>query len=179
MQAAEIISWSQVLQNPPPLSSQTRKTFMSKGCLSREAGDTQNLHTHTHTPLPQWDTNTHTHTHTHTHTPLPQCILGVPWTGGCGRGWGYRIATKPTKSSLLCFFKKKFAETPYFIVFWGCAFFGPSCHKKGSFGHPPQKRKNLTENWTAHFWVFFGFSCFFVPFFAFFGCLFMIFVWRV
>ena len=45
------------------------------------------------------------------------------------------------------FFKNLFSETPVFIVFWGCARFGPGCQgkKKGNFGHPP-KKKNLTDN---------------------------------
>ena len=36
--------------------------------------------------------------------------------------------------------KKEKAETPIFIVFWGCALFGPSCQKR-KFGHPPKKEK--------------------------------------
>ena len=34
-----------------------------------------------------------------------------------------------SKNDAYLFFKKK-AETPIFIVFWGCALFGPSCQKR-------------------------------------------------
>ena len=43
------------------------------------------------------------------------------------------------------FFKRKCAETPNFIVFLRCTLFGPSCQKKGNFGHPPKKKKILTD----------------------------------
>ena len=36
--------------------------------------------------------------------------------------------------------RKWVAETPIFIVFLGCAFFGQVV-KKGNFGHPPKKEK--------------------------------------
>ena len=39
------------------------------------------------------------------------------------------------------FFKNWFAETPIFIVFWGCALSGPSCQKRQFLDTPPQKRK--------------------------------------
>ena len=41
----------------------------------------------------------------------------------------------------ICFFKKCFAETPIFIVFFGCALFGPSCQKREILD-THQKRKN-------------------------------------
>ena len=41
------------------------------------------------------------------------------------------------------FSKKKFAETPIFIVFFGCALFGPSCQKREILGHPPKKEENF------------------------------------
>ena len=41
--------------------------------------------------------------------------------------------------------KKKQAETPIFIVFWGCAFAGPSCQKRQFLDTPP-KKKILTDN---------------------------------
>ena len=43
----------------------------------------------------------------------------------------------------ICFFKKKFAETPIFIVFFGCAHFGPSCQKR-EFWTPTQKRRKFS-----------------------------------
>ena len=63
--------------------------------------------------------------------------------------------------------KRKFAEIPIFIVFWGCALFGPSCQKREILDTHP-KRKILTDNWKAHFWFSFGFSCFFSFCFCFF-----------
>ena len=64
------------------------------------------------------------------------------------------------------------AETPIFIVFLGCALLGPSCQKKEILDTHPKKKKILTDNWKAHFWVFFGFSCFF----SFFVCFFFFYV---
>ena len=43
------------------------------------------------------------------------------------------------------FFKKEKAETPIFIVFGGCALFGPSCQKR-KIWTPNQKKKILTDN---------------------------------
>ena len=40
-------------------------------------------------------------------------------------------------------FSKKGPETPIFIVFFGRALFGPSCQKKGNFGHPPKQEENF------------------------------------
>ena len=72
-------------------------------------------------------------------------------------------------------FSKKLAETPIFIVFFGCALFGPRCQKKGNFGHPPKKEK-IDWNWKAHF-LFFFCVCFF--FFCFYGgfIFFVVFFW--
>ena len=65
-------------------------------------------------------------------------------------------------------FQKKGPETPIFIVFFGCAVFGPSCQKREILDTHPKKKKIFTDNWKAHFWVFFVFSCFFfVLFFLF------------
>ena len=90
-------------------------------------------------------------------------------------GFGF-FGPKMAVSWRICFLQKKFAETPIFIVFLGCALFGPSC-QKGKFWTPTQKRKKLTDNWKAHFWVFFGFSCFFFFFFFFvFFCMFCCFL---
>ena len=52
-----------------------------------------------------------------------------------------------------CFSKMWCAETPIFIVFWGCALSGPSCQKREFLDTPP-KKKILTDNWKAHFLVF-------------------------
>ena len=61
------------------------------------------------------------------------------------------------------FFKKCFAETPLFIVFWG-AHFLDQVVKKGKIWTPTKK---LIDNWKAHFLVF---LCFFV-FFSFLSLL--------
>ena len=42
--------------------------------------------------------------------------------------------------------KKKFAETPIFIVFFGCALFGPSCQKRENLDTHPKKKKIFTDN---------------------------------
>ena len=44
------------------------------------------------------------------------------------------------------FSKKKFAETPIFIVFFGCAFFGPSCQEREILDTHPKKKKIFTDN---------------------------------
>ena len=62
-------------------------------------------------------------------------------------------------------FQKKGPETTIFIVFFVCALFGPSCQKREILDTQPKKKKIFTDNWKAHFWVFFVFSCFFVFFF--------------
>ena len=66
-------------------------------------------------------------------------------------------------------FQKKGPENPIFIVFLGCALFGPSCQKKGNFGHPPkeeQKFSLITESSFLSIFVFFLFFLF--SFFCFF-----------
>ena len=81
----------------------------------------------------------------------------------------------------ICFSKKR-PWNPYFIVFFGCALFGPGCQKREILDTHPKKKKIFTDNWKAQFWVFFVFSCFFFFFFLFFFfCLFCFFVffWRV
>ena len=72
-------------------------------------------------------------------------------------------------------FQKKGLETPIFIVFLGCALFGPSCQKREILDTHPKRKKIFTDNWKAHFWVFFIFSCFFLSFF----CSFFVFFWFV
>ena len=83
----------------------------------------------------------------------------------------------------ICVFQKKFAETPIFIVFFGCALFGPSCQKREILDTHPKKKKLFTDNWKAHFWVFLFFLVFFSFFvFLFFFVLFFFFwcfFWRV
>ena len=67
----------------------------------------------------------------------------------------------------ICFSKKSLLK-PYFIVFFGCAFFGPRCQKRKFETH--QKRKKLLITGKLFFWHFcvfcgcFFFSCFFVVF---------------
>ena len=45
----------------------------------------------------------------------------------------------------MLFSKKGVAETPIFIVFLGCAFFGPSCQKRENLDTHP-KKKIFTDN---------------------------------
>ena len=75
----------------------------------------------------------------------------------------------------MCFPKKRFAETPIFIVFFGCALFGPSCQKR-KFWTPTQKRGKfslITEKLIfEYFFVFLVFFSFFVFFLFFFVLLF-------
>ena len=52
-------------------------------------------------------------------------------------------------------------------MFWGCAFSGPSCQKKQFLDTPPKKKKILTDNWKALFWVFCVFKLFLFLFFVF------------
>ena len=74
------------------------------------------------------------------------------------------------------FFKKNLLKPlppPIFIVFFGCALFGPSCQKREILDTHQNKRKNLTDNWKALFWYFwcfffFCFSVFLVVCFCFF-----------
>ena len=53
------------------------------------------------------------------------------------------------------FLQKQFAETPIFIVFWGCANFGPSCQKREILDTHPKKGKFWLITEKAHFSVFF------------------------
>ena len=46
----------------------------------------------------------------------------------------------------ICFSKKKGPETPIFIVFFGCALFGPSCQKREILDTHPKKKKIFTDN---------------------------------
>ena len=46
----------------------------------------------------------------------------------------------------ICFSKKKAPETPIFIVFFGCALFGPSCQKREILDTRPKKKKIFTDN---------------------------------
>ena len=85
--------------------------------------------------------------------------------------------SKMAVSWRICFFKKKVCWNPYFYSVFRVRAFRAKLSKKGNFGHPPKKKKILTDNWKAHFWVFFGFSCFFCSFFVF--LCFGVFFWRV
>ena len=55
-------------------------------------------------------------------------------------------------------FQKKGPETPIFIVFLGCALFGPSCQKREILDTHLKQKKILTDNWKA---LFFGIFVFF------------------
>ena len=84
------------------------------------------------------------------------------------------------------FFKKCFAETPIFMVFFGCALFGPSCQKKESLDTHPKRKKIDWELKSSFFgiFVFFGFCfcCFGPPHLALnppcFCFCFLLFFWR-
>ena len=88
--------------------------------------------------------------------------------------WSFLVQKWPFRDAYAFFpTKKKVAETPIFIVFLGCALFGPSCQKREILDTHPKKKKIFTDNWKAHFWVFFVFSCF--VFFSFFLFCFVVF----
>ena len=73
-------------------------------------------------------------------------------------------------------FQKKRPWNPYFYsVFWVRAFWA-KVSKKGNFEKPPKKKKNLTDNWKANFWVFllFFFGFFFFLFFFVFSFVFFV-----
>ena len=74
-------------------------------------------------------------------------------------------------------FKKERPETPIFIVFFGCALFGPRCQKRRILKSHQEKWTNLTDNWKAIFWYFcfFGGGFFFLVFL--FPLFFLFFVW--
>ena len=97
--------------------------------------------------------------------------------------WIWVFCPKMAVSWRITVFQKLVCWNPFLIVFWGCAFSGPSCQKKGISGHPPKNKKFLTDNWKAHFLIFF--FVFFVLFnFSFVFCccfcvLFFDFFWRV
>ena len=57
-------------------------------------------------------------------------------------GFGFCRPKMPFRDAYL-FFRTCLAETPIFIVFWGCALFGPSCQKKRNFGHPPKTKEKF------------------------------------
>ena len=59
----------------------------------------------------------------------------------------------------ICFVQKKVCWTPIFIVFRGCALFGPSCQTR-KFWTPTPKKINLTDDWKSQFLHF----CFFFLF---------------
>ena len=55
-------------------------------------------------------------------------------------GFGFLVQKWPFRDAYL-FFKKCLAETPVFIVFFGCALFWLSC-QKGKLWTPTKKEKN-------------------------------------
>ena len=71
--------------------------------------------------------------------------------------------------------KRKGPETPIFIVFFGCALFGPSCQKREILDtHPKRKKISLiTEK------LIFEYFLFFLVFFFFFFFSFFVFSWFV
>ena len=84
----------------------------------------------------------------------------------------------------MLFPKKKVAETPIFIVFLACAFFGPSGQKREILEtHPKKKTISLiTEKLIFEYFLFFlvfFFFFFLFFFFFFFCCVLLWFFWRV
>ena len=71
-------------------------------------------------------------------------------TGKRNGNWNFWILVFCSKNGRfvthMFFFKKKFAETPIFIVFLGCALLGPSCQKREILDTHPKKKKILTDN---------------------------------
>ena len=55
--------------------------------------------------------------------------------------WDCFVQKWPYRDAYL-FFKKCLAETPIFIVFFGCARFWPSC-QKGKFWTPTKKKRKI------------------------------------
>ena len=85
---------------------------------------------------------------------------------------GFLVQKWPFRDAYLLS-KKKGKETPIFIVFLGCALFGPSC-QKGKFWTPTQTGRKfslITEK------LIFQYFLFFLVFFSFF--LFLFFFWFV
>ena len=67
-------------------------------------------------------------------------------------------------------FQKVVCWNPYFYSVLGVRAFWANLSEKGIFGHPPKNKKNLTDNWKAHFLIFSVFVvCLFFLFFVFFG----------
>ena len=79
-------------------------------------------------------------------------------------GFGFFVQKWPSRDAKL-FCKKWVAETPIFIVFFGCALFLAKLSKREILD-THQKKKKLTDNWKALF--FSVFLCFFVFFLCFF-----------
>ena len=82
--------------------------------------------------------------------------------------WVFFVQKWPFRDAYVFFQKKSLLKPHVFIVFLGCALLGPSCLKREILGTHPKKKKILTDNWKAHFWVFYGFFFFFFFFFLFF-----------
>ena len=79
----------------------------------------------------------------------------------------------------MCFPKKKFAETPIFIVFLGTRFLGQVV-KKGKFWTPTQKGGKFSLITEKLIFEYFLFCLVFFSFFVFFlFCCFLCFFWRV
>ena len=124
----------------------------------------------------------------------PRLFLGL-FCGGFKRIFAHSVIILcvfvqrcPLRDTYL-FFENWFAETPGFTVFWGCAVFLGQVVKRGHCWTPPPNKENiLTDNWKAHFCIFwllflvFMFSpflffvlflvLFFVLFFDLFFCIF-------
>ena len=96
--------------------------------------------------------------------------------------WVFLVQKWPFRDSKL-FSTKWVAETPIFIVFWGCALFGPRCQKREILKSHPKNGKIwlITEKLVFGMFVFFYFLFLFlffcVCFFWFFVFLFFVFFW--
>ena len=90
-------------------------------------------------------------------------------------GFGF-FCPKMAVSWLRTVFQKVVLWNPYFIVFFGCALFWPSCQKREILDTHQKEKKELTDNWKALFWYFVFFFFFFSFFFFFFPVFFFSFL---
>ena len=84
-------------------------------------------------------------------------------------GFDFLLAKNGRFVTQNCSPKQRVAETPIFIVLFGCALFGQVV-KKGNFGHPPKKRKKWLITEKLFFWYFCVFVFFVFVFFFFLFC---------
>ena len=93
--------------------------------------------------------------------------------------WILVFGPKMAVSWRICFYSKKVCWNPYFYCVFRVRAFRAKLSKREILDTHPKKKKILTDNWKAHFWGFFVFSCFsflFLFFFWFFFCYVLVFL---